>query len=312
MSPNPPRDITGLCFDIKRYAIHDGPGLRTSVFLKGCPLRCVWCHNPEGQRGESELFFFDKRCIECDACGQACAHQTPSAVDLREGALPVACSRCGECVDACAAEARQLVGQSLTVDQLVETVERERPFFEQSGGGVTFTGGEPLMQSEFLVACLRSLRQRNIHTAVDTSGFAPTEVIAEVADWTDLFLYDLKVMDEAAHERYTGVPLGQILKNLREIDRLGATVWIRVPFILGINDDVEQLRAIGRIAASLERVPRVYLLPFHKLATDKYRQHRREYPAETIESPSARDLEKAASLLAEFGLETYVNGKGTP
>jgi pyruvate formate lyase activating enzyme len=201
-----------------------------------------------------------------------------------------------------------LVGQKTTVRDLVALLERERPFYDESGGGVTFSGGEPLMQGDFLLACLEALRDRNIHTAVDTCGFADMELILEVARCTDLFLYDLKIMDDPAHRQHTGANFGSILKNLQALDAAGAAVWIRVPIIPGVNDDHENISAIGRFVAALEGRHPLYLLPYHKLGADKYRRRHTPYALEHAQPPSLQHVERLGAILVDMGLEIYIKG----
>jgi pyruvate formate lyase activating enzyme len=198
------------------------------------------------------------------------------------------------------------VGQPISVRDLVAILERQRPFYEESGGGVTFSGGEPLIQGDFLLACLKTLRKHKIHTAVDTCGFADTELILEVARCADLFLYDLKIMDEALHQKYTKAPLEPILRNLAAIDEAGSKIWIRVPVIPGINDDKDNIAAIGEFVSRLKNTRKLYLLPFHRFGSDKYRRLKMPYLLDKIEPPSVQTMEKIASYLAGFGLEIYI------
>jgi len=302
------RGITGNHFDIQRYSIHDGPGIRTTVFLKGCPLSCPWCHNPESHAAHPEISFLPGRCIRCGSCLEVCPHPATSGSDGTPVINPLQCVRCGECVDACPTGARELLGRTVDVQEILKEVERDRPFYEESGGGVTFSGGEPLLQSEFLLACLRESRERGLHTAVDTSGYAPREVILEVAAWTDLFLYDLKILDDARHRKYTGVAVAPVLENLRAIDATGAEIWLRVPLIPGINTDAANLEGLGDFAASLKRRYTVHLLPFHGMGSEKYRRLGRDHP---LRSPRPLDpgiLEEAAEIFRARGLRVHRGG----
>jgi pyruvate formate lyase activating enzyme len=284
----------GICFDIQRFSIHDGPGIRTTVFLKGCPLTCPWCHNPEGRTPGPEIHLFPDRCIACGTCHDVCPTDDPAR-----------CLRCGECAEKCPADARRLVGRTWNAAELVAEVERDRPFFEQSGGGVTFSGGEPLAQPEFLIACLRGCRERGLHTAIDTCGYANPEILLEVARHTDLFLYDLKILDEEQHLRRTGVPLAPILANLRALDEAGARIWIRTPILPGVNDDDAAIDALATVAAGLSHSPPIHLLPYHRLGLDKAGRLRPEALAATptesprAESPAALREEPLAARQAE-------------
>jgi pyruvate formate lyase activating enzyme len=305
-----PVPVRGWTFDIQRYSLHDGPGIRTTVFLKGCPLRCTWCHNPESWSRGPEVRLAADRCIGCARCEAAC----PLGL-ARPGTLPeaVACTRCGRCVEACPTLARQLVGLSVSVADVFEVVERDRPFFVESGGGVTFSGGEPLAQPAFLLACLVEARSRGLRSAVDTSGFASSAVVRRVARWTDLFLYDIKTLDADLHRRVTGVPLRPIIDNLRLLDASGADIWLRVPLIPGINDDEPSLRAVGEFVRGL-RSRRLHLLPFHRLGTEKHARLGREDPMLglqsklELQSTQPASVERAAALLAGYGLDVHIGG----
>ncbi len=302
------RDTTGLCFDIQRYAIHDGPGIRTSVFLKGCPLACDWCHNPEGRAEEVELIRLPAHCVRCGACLEACPNPSVEGPDGDPETDPARCSACGSCVEACVAGARRLAGERFTVDELLERVERDRAFHEESGGGVTFTGGEPLAQGEFLLACLQACRERGIHTAVDTCGFAPRELVLECARWTGLFLYDLKTADEERHQQRAGTSAAPILENLRALDAAGARIWIRVPLIPGFNDDPASLEAIGRFAASLRATRRVHVLPFHRNGECKYHSLQRGAGAVRHLPLAGGAVEEAVEILAACDLDVHTGG----
>ena len=299
--------MKGTCFNIQRYSTHDGPGIRTTVFLKGCPLSCTWCHNPEGRSSESEILVVEDRCVGCGACVEACPNPPTTAADGRTIPDRLLCLRCGRCVDVCVAGARRLVGQEMTVEELLAVVERDRTFYEESGGGVTFSGGEPFKQQEFLLACLRAARDRGLHTTVDTSGCAPREIILEAAAVTDLFLYDLKLLDESKHMRLIGASLEPLLANLDALDAAGAEVWIRFPFIPGMTDDIDNVTALGRKVASL-RTNRVHILPFHRTAADKYARIGREWEHGDVGEVTDDGLKEASAALEAMGLDVVIGG----
>ena len=299
---------TGICFNIQRYAIHDGPGIRTTVFLKGCPLSCTWCHNPEGLSPDSEILLVSDRCKHCGACVEVCPSPPLVGPDGTQTTDRALCVRCGRCVEACTAGARRLVGHELTVDRVVGDVERDRPFYEESGGGVTFSGGEPLAQGDFLLACLRECRERGLRTAVDTSGAAERDLVLEVGRLADLVLFDLKILDPADHERLTGTPLAPILDNLRALDREGVEIRIRFPVIPGLTDAPANVTALGEFVASLEHTRRVHLLPFHRTASDKYNRLEREWPHADLRPSPDENLADITGVLEEFGLDVTIGG----
>jgi len=300
--------IKGLVFDVKRYAIHDGPGIRTTVFLKGCPLACWWCHNPESQSPLVEMLFMENRCIACGACLEACERGALSRGMGGPAADPSRCERCGACAAVCYAEARRMVGRETTVDEVMAEVERDAAFYEQSGGGVTFSGGEPLMQIEFLDALLRASKARGFHTALDTCGYAPWEAIDRVRARVDLFLYDLKVIDDARHRALTGVSNELILSNLAELSRRGHAIFLRVAIIPGVNDNDDSLRAIGAFASHLPNLKEIDILPYNKLGADKYVRLDRAYKlAKTLELPDER-MVAAALILGDYGLNVRIGG----
>ena len=264
--------LSGTVFDIKRYAIHDGPGIRTTVFLKGCPLSCVWCHNPGSWEEAPQPSLRVMRCHGCGRCIDACEHQAISLKDGKAVTDSQACVRCGDCRDACLADAREILGRPVTVQQLVAEVERDRIFFDQSGGGVTFSGGEPLAQAEFLCAVLDVCHDRGLHTAVDTTCYAETEVVERVARYAKLFLCDLKHLDSEQHESFTGVPNERILSNIRHLSTLGKPLYLRVPLIPGFNESHENIQQTINFIRSIQSVQRVDVLPYNRSGLDKTRR----------------------------------------
>lgn len=299
--------LTGTIFDIKRYALHDGPGIRTTVFLKGCPLACWWCHNPESQAPETELLVRANRCTRCGACAEICPQDAIHLEATTSMTDRARCERCGRCVEICFSGARDLVGREISLAELLREVERDTPFHDASGGGVTFSGGEPLLQAEFLAAALSACRERDIHTVVDTCGYAPWEAFEGLRRDVQLFLYDLKLLDDDRHVRYTGVSNALILRNLRILSERGARIIVRVPLIPGVNDDVESLQQLGAFMASLPQRHPVELLGYHDIAGAKYAALGREYSLANVPVPAPEALERACRTLTTFGLEVGYN-----
>ena len=303
-----PAGATGTVFDLKRGSAEDGPGIRTTVFLKGCPLRCGWCHNPEGLDAGPVLSVTPGRCLHCGACAAACPE---GAISLAGDGGPITdrdrCVACGRCVDACPTGARELRGAAWSSAALVYEVARDRPFFDASGGGVTFSGGEPLAQPEFLLACLRACRDRGLHTAVDTSGYAPRDVVLAVAAAADLLLFDLKHPDPARHARFTGVPLRVIVGNLHALDAVGARLWLRVPVVPGVNDDADARDGFVALLGALRRRVPVWLLPYHETAAAKYARLGRAYGFRAAEPREG--LASLAAALRAAGHDVRIGGE---
>lgn len=298
----------GIIFDIKKFSIHDGPGIRTTVFLKGCPLHCLWCHNPEGISYKSEIHFFENRCIGCQDCVDACLNQALMFDGYQRIHDAYKCRACGSCAEVCPAEAAYLVGTPRTVQEVMDEIMTDLIYYDQSGGGVTFSGGEPLGQIEFLLALLTACQDNGIHTALDTCGHVPYEQIERVRPLVNLFLYDIKVMDSERHMRYTGVPNHRILENLTALSRSNSRVIARIPIIPGVNDDDENLNQTGLFLASLSNIQDVSILPYHRTATDKYRRMKANYQLIDLTPPTENRMIEIAESLEMYGLTVNIGG----
>ncbi len=298
-----------LIFDIKRYAINDGPGIRITIFLKGCPLSCKWCHNPESQSPEVQKLYTASKCIGAQDCIQICPNDsltlTPNGI-VTDYEI---CNLCGLCADACPTKAIEMSGKMYDIDELMRIIERERVHIDQSGGGVTISGGEPLMFPDFLIQLLKACGEKNIHRTVDTCGFADTEIVLEVAQHTDLFLYDLKMMDSKKHKKWTGVGNNLILKNLKILAENKSNINIRIPLIKNVNSDKIELSEMAKFITELPlENPKVNLLPYHNFAANKYIKMGSNYDKLKLEEPSEKEQNQAINIFKQFGIEAEVGG----
>lgn len=298
----------GLVFDIKRFSIHDGPGIRTTVFLKGCPLSCAWCHNPESQHPESELFYRASRCIVCGVCEDICPEGAIFASGAEYLTDSVRCKVCGKCTEACPGEARELVGRSVSLEEVVDEIQKDQLYYEESGGGVTISGGEPLMQPEFLIDLLRVCGNLGIHRAIDTSGLAEEQLLLKVADETELFLYDLKHTDPAKHIEFTGVSNERILSNLMLLAESNVSISVRVPLVSGFNDDDENLHKTAVFVRSLPQKCGISLLPFHKSAEEKHRRFGMIYNLQNGGEVTEARVEEISEIFASYGFAVRIGG----
>ncbi len=288
--------LTGLVFNVQRFSLNDGPGLRTTVFMKGCPLRCAWCHNPESQAPGQEFVRLGHRCMRCGRCTDA------------ELAAPVVTGRTMDDVHACPTGALQAVGETVDAATLAATLLHDRIFFDESGGGVTFSGGEPLRQAAFVTEALGRLQAAGVHTALDTCGYARWEDLRDAAARADLVLYDLKLMDDDRHRAATGVSNRAILDNLTALARVHGHIWIRIPIVPGVNDDAANLEATAVCVAGLPGIRRVDLLPYHATGEAKFARSGLDYTLRGTEPPGRDDLESLAAVFAARDLPTTIGG----
>jgi pyruvate formate lyase activating enzyme len=299
-------ETRGVIFNIMRFAVNDGPGIRTTVFLKGCPLSCLWCHNPESQSFSPEPMYGPEKCIACRECVQACQHGAMRWHDSKPVTDVEHCQLCGACCDACPSEARRLVGYRVSVPDLVARILRDRIILEESNGGVTFSGGEPLAQADFLCAALEACRAEGLHTAVDTCGYARADVFERVSRLTDLFLFDLKLMDPIRHKDATGVENGPILRNLCAATGSGRELIVRIPVVPGINDDRDNVVSMLEFLASAG-VKKVDLLPYHATGMEKYWRLHATRPKE-LAPPSDAQMNTLLDQFACRGFAVRIGG----
>jgi pyruvate formate lyase activating enzyme len=295
-------------FNIQRYSVQDGPGIRTTVFFKGCPLGCQWCHNPESHVREPEIWVNENLCRRCGECREYCPQQGPLADGTRSIRDGVLCIRCGQCVAACPIKARQLLGHTITVAEMFEEIVKDRIFYDESGGGVTFSGGEPLLQADILLEILKLCRVRGIHTAVDTCGYAPRQDLLALGALTDLMLYDLKIMDDRNHREYTGVSNRLILDNLVALGKIHHNIWIRIPIVPGVNDSPENLIATAQLLAANVQVELVNLLPFHDTGMHKLPRLDRPNMLGEVPRPTPELMSQAAGHFTRLGLKVKIGG----
>jgi pyruvate formate lyase activating enzyme len=300
---------TGLIFDIKKFAIHDGPGIRTTVFFKGCPLHCPWCHNPEGIAPRPEIMVFVDRCLTpCRDCIAACPRKAIAKSRGRIRLDRARCDGCGACARVCPSEALQASGRAVAVGEVVAELAKDEPFYKESGGGVTFSGGEPLSQPEFLRELLLACRERRIATAVDTSGHAPFAEFEKIFPLTDLFLFDLKLVDSERHERLTGVANLMLIDNLRRLSAVGAALAIRLPLLPGVNDSESDLEQAADLCAALPRRHPVHILPYHRGYVGKALRLGRDETMITTAPPSREALARAKAIFRQRRLAVIEGG----
>lgn len=298
---------TGIIFDIKKYSIHDGPGTRTTVHMKGCPLSCWWCHNPESQSMTPSILFRSEKCIGCGSCIKACPNGAIALNDMMLVTDTGLCDGCGKCEEVCPSRARELCGKKYTVKELMAEIRKDEIFF-RDGGGVTFSGGEPLVQPEFLIEALQECGREGYHRALDTCGFTAPKTILDVAAETDLFLYDIKHMDSQKHKKYTGIDNTVILENLISISEAGAKINIRFPFMPGLNSDDDNVHALGSFLANLKGITALNILPYHTVAKGKHERWHMDYKLRDLLPPTASQTNHAAAILEKYGLKVHIGG----
>jgi pyruvate formate lyase activating enzyme len=298
-------DTTGIIFDIQRFSVHDGPGIRTTVFLKGCPLRCSWCHNPESQNIEPELFFEESLCVLCGACIEVCPEDVHTIKDGIRDIEWSLCKRCGKCVDICYAGALLIKGRTVTVDEVIRDVLRDREYYGKSGGGITLSGGEPLMQPVYSKALLETAKECGIHTAIETSGCAKWELFETLLPSVDFVMYDVKIFDSGLHKKLCGMGNELILENLNRLVDTEKQILVRIPLIPQITDTEKNLDQIGEYLRQIGAI-NVELIPYHAFAEIKCRAFGREYRLDGLAPQKDRELQKMRRLISGYGLETKI------
>lgn len=304
--------LTGVVFNIVHSSFVDGYGIRTTVFLKGCPLRCLWCCNPEGQKFEPELKFVAPDCSSCGKCVEICPVGALAINPDPEQKLFIdreKCTMCGKCADACAVNAFGIIGKRMTVDEVMKIVCKDEYYYRKSGGGLTIGGGEATAQPDFTLALVRACKENYIHVAIDTCGFTTTENGRKALEEADLLLYDVKGIDPAEHRRNTGVSNEIILDNLKRLDSMGKPIIIRYPFIPGYNDSQETIKAIAALLEKLKSVQRVDIIGYHEYSKTRYKELGMQYPLEHIKStPTNERLESVKTIFEQHGLKTQLGG----
>ena len=295
--------MNGYIFDIKHFAVHDGPGIRTTVFFKGCPLRCLWCHNPESISGVVQLGYVEHNCTHCKRCVTDCPTGAHYVTDEGRHAFDrEKCIKCGKCTQVCYGKNLTLYGREMSADEMLDELLWDEDFYSSSNGGVTLSGGECLIQADFCAELLKMLKEKNIHTAVDTCGFVSSDALDKVMPYTDLFLYDVKAYDEDVHKKCTGVSNKVILENLKYLDGKGCKTEIRIPFVPGYNSD--QIGKIGEFLSELKNVVGVRILPYHNYASSKYKSldMKNTLP---VTLPTEEDISEAKNIISSLGLKVF-------
>lgn len=303
---------TGRILRIEKLSTFDGDGLRTVIFLKGCPLRCLWCSTPESQKSITDFGNHKDKCTHCFSCVDACPENAVSH-DGETGIFTTdmdRCTDCRQCIDACPADSRIAWGYDANVDEMLKELGKDSVFYYHSGGGVTISGGEPLMQADFLASLLEGCVMQGINTAIETSGHVPWENIEKVLPWVDTLFYDLKHLDDRVHKKITGVGNSRILENLKKIDEVSSfpPVVVRMPVIPSVNDADANIKALGLFCRGLKKVKEIQLLPYHRLGMETYRRLSVPYALEDIASPDAAEMDRKVAILTHMGLKVKIGG----
>ena len=299
-----------LITDIQKYSIHDGMGIRTTIFFKGCPLSCTWCHNPETKMFNRQLLFNGERCTGCNSCVQVC----PTKAISIKGNIAVTddkiCEKCGVCLDCCLQNIRELSGKYYAVDNLIWEIEKDKVFYEQSNGGVTLSGGEVLAQDiEYLEELLSKLSRKGYRVNIDTSGYTPYHNIKRILPYVNTFLYDIKIMDPELHKKYTGVTNDLILANLKQLSSEGASIWIRIPIIGGVNNTISNMEQIAKFLSDEKiAVQQINLLPYHNTGSSKYKRLDCTYRGEHFTPPNDTEMDFYITVFQQFGFNNIKIG----
>ncbi len=294
-------DVTGILLDPKRFAVHDGPGIRTTFFLKGCPLHCIWCHNPESISPKPEMAFYQHKCVNCGECIPVCRNNSQVLLEGKHLFKHDLCLSCGDCEKSCLGYAMKLYGKRVSVKECLKIAIEDYEFYQNSNGGVTLSGGEPLLQNVFAISLLVALKQQNIHTALDTSCFIPQSVLADSLEFTDMYLVDFKHADTTQHKLLTGQGNELIRDNLSFLSKHGKHIEIRIPFVPGCNDSTDNMHETGVFLSSIN-VDRVRLLPYHSFARSKYLAISKKDTMPSVDSPTTEQLDSAVDILQKYGL----------
>lgn len=293
--------------NIQKFSVHDGPGIRSTVFFKGCPLRCTWCHNPGTQQFHIQMLYDEPKCVRCMKCMEVCPVGAITYEQDRMVTDEDKCNQCGKCIEVCLPQARAILGRNMSVQDVLKEVLKDEVFYRHSGGGVTLSGGEPLSQPAFALELLKALNEHGIHTAVDTSGAVDFHVFEQVMPYTDVFLYDLKAVDHKIHQHWTGLSNRRILENLGKLSQAGATLFIRIPLIDGVNTSEDSITSFLDILKDI-RLKQVNLLPYHDFSRHKYQKLGRAYKDEGMDVPSSEHLKQIQKRFIEAGHTTYIGG----